>query len=733
MLVANVVTTICLIVLSLELLGVVINVVAKKRSDRISFLRSFKKGKCAIIYITAIPLYCVGHMYAGQDFLKAFFGAVNKIINLVVLKYDTGSVDALMADSPLFYFTIYMCFAMVGMNALLLTISLTNQHIWEFLQGIKAFVTRKDKVFIFGNTKDNISIYKSNKKFHKTIVDNISDKDCEKLYLSKISYISTPSFQNTVLKLFKVIKKRDRQYIVIINTGDDNTNMLISRLFIDEIRNTKKEDQDKLFLELKIFVFGDPRYEAIYEDIVSSGYGCIHYVNKYQKIAMDFIDKYPLTKFMSEKQIDYSTSLVRKGVDINVFFIGFGKTNQQIFLTSVANNQFLTEGERDPDLKAVKYFIFDKDEAENNKNLNHNYYRYRNECADLNPTEYLPLPSLPAEENYQRLDVNDCDFYNQIRRVVTRNPNDANFIIIAFGSDLENIDMAQKLVEKREEWNLEKLTIFVKVRVWHKEQTLLEEDGCYFIGNEKDAVYNLDKILGDKIFLMAKLRNEIYDLEYDITHNSDIVVDEEYIKNNRYNANRNWHIKKSQMERESSLYCCLSLRSKLNLMGLDYCERSANSETALTQEEYIALYAGDDKPMIGKYEFTADGKEIVSYTLDFPTSRRRNMAIHEHQRWNSFMISKGMIPSSIEQIRNEVVINADGKRKNTNGKNYAVRRHGNLTTFDGLVAFRQIVAGRDRTPESEADVIKYDYQLLDDAFWLLETTGYKIIKNTPWD
>jgi hypothetical protein len=70
----------------------------------------------------------------------------------------------------------------------------------------------------------------------------------------------------------------------------------------------------------------------------------------------------------------------------------------------------------------------------------------------------------------------------------------------------------------------------------------------------------------------------------------------------------------------------------------------------------------------------------------------------------------------------------NGKYKYTNGKNYAVRRHGNLTTFDGLVEFRKLISARDGCSEIETDVIKYDYQLLDDAHWLLDKNGYKIVK-----
>lgn len=722
------VTISCLVVLTLELLFVITNIALKKRPERIAFLRSFKKGKCAIIYVTAIPLYCIGHIYSGQSFLPAFFNAINKIVQLVVLRYDIGSVQGLMQADPLYNFSIYFCFVLVGINALIFTISLINQHIWCAFQAFKATTTRRDKLFLFGNNPENISIYRSDKKRNKVIIDDIADKDSEKLYMKRISFISTHSYEGLISKLFRLVKRFDREYILVINTGSDEKNISLCRTLIDNIEKAPDDIKKRLFLKTKIFVFGNPRYETIYEDVVSSGLGCIHYVNKYQKIAMDFIDKYPLSKFMDDEQIDYETSLIRDDVDINVLFIGFGKTAQQLFLTSVANNQFLTSGTTDPELKKVKYYIFDKDEAENNKNLNHNYYRYKYECSELNPADYLPLPTLPAEETYYRLDVNDCDFYNQIRSVVTRNPKDSNFVVIAFGSDLENIDMAQKLVEKRNEWDLENLVIFVKVRVWHKEQTLLEDEGCYFIGNENDVVYNIDKIIGDRIFRMAQMRNEVYDLEYDITHTSGIVVNEEYIRKNHDAAYRNWHMTKSQMERESSLYCCLSLRSKLNLMGLDYCEVDSDA-VGLKEAEYLEIYARTDMPDTSKYDVTANGKPIVYYTLDFPVSRRRNMAIHEHQRWNSFMISKGIIPSTREQIASEKIVGKDGRERFTNGKNYAVRRHGNLTTFDGLVEFRKIVAKRDNCSEAEKDVIKYDYQLLDDAYWLLQANGYKIVKN----
>lgn len=722
------VTIVCLALLALQVLFLVGNLIFKKRRQRIAFFRGFKKGKFAVIYLTAIPLYFIGHLRAGQKAVEAFFSAINKMINLVVLKYETGSIKLLMEENPIYRFTVYFCFVLVGINAVLLTVSLTAQHIWCKMQSILCTNTRKNTLYLFGNNSNNVEIYKSDKARKKLIIDNISGEDCENLYMDRISYISADSPEEQMEKMIRGAKSRDRESIFVVNTGDDMKNIALCRKVIDVISSYDKAEKENMFLKIKIFAFGDPIYRAIYEDIVSDSLGCIHYVNKYQKIAMDFIDRYPLAFFMNGEQIDYESSLVKKDVNINLALVGFGRTNQEIFLTSVANNQFLCEKEGKTELKKVNYHIFDKERAENNKNLNHSYYRYKTEMADMREEDYLPLPSLPAEEIFHRTDINDREFYSELKAVVTRNRLDANFVVIAFGDDLENIDLAQKLVEKRSEWDIDNFIIFVNVRTWHKEQTLLEQSGCYFIGNEKDTVCDIERIISDKIFRMAMLRNEIYDLEYDITHTPGIKIDEEYIRKNSEAANRKWYLSKSQMERDSSLYGCLSLRSKLNLMGLDYCEESVSDISGLSEEEYLKIYAKGDMPVTDKNTPKIKGKKIVKYDLNFKDSLRKTMAIHEHQRWNSFMISKGMIPSTRKQISAEKIVTEEGKEKFTNGKNYGVRRHGNITTFDGLVEFRRIVALRDKKKEEETDVIKYDYQLLDDAHWLLSSCGYKIIK-----
>lgn len=725
----HVVSLICLALLALEALYVLLSVLCRTRAERISFLRGFKNGKCAIVYIIALPIYWIGHLYTGvKNPLDAFFDSIKSIIELVVLKYDRTSVELLMHDNKIYAITVYICFALVGLNALLFTFSLVSQHIWVAVRGALCALNGKSTVYLFGYNEQNKLIYKSEKKRNRIIVAHLGKDDCTMLYQDNLLYADVPNVHVQLNRIFSLIHHFERECILVINTGNDEENIQLCREIVDRIDKTDEKERALLFRELKVFVFGDSRYEGVYNDIVASSHGCISCVDKYKKIAQDFIENYPISGFMNEEHIDYSTSLVRDGVNINVLLLGFGKVNQQVFLTSVANNQFITakEGSSDPVIKQVNYYLLEKGEVNCNKNLNHGYYRFRNELRDIDERDYLPLPDAPANEIVMPIDLNSSEFYSTIHNIV-KNKRDVNLIVIAFGSDLDNIDMAQKLVEKRDEWQLDNFVIFVKANGWRKEETFIANENCFFIGNDEDAVYNIDCIYGDRLEKMSHMRNAIHTIEWDITENPSLKLDDKYLDGVNERTEYDWYARLSQTQRDSSLYGCLSIRSKLHMMGLDYLPKDTPGIKPISAEEYLEIYAGTDMPKPSALPL-ALGKPIFEYDLDFPYSRRRNMAVHEHLRWNSFMISKGFIPSTREQILNETYTDEKGRVRHTDGKSFATRRHGNLTTFDGLVEFRRMTAERDRTDEAVKDKIKYDYQLLDDAWWLLDRSGFAIVK-----
>ena len=718
----NLITIFCLVLLIGCVCYFCFRLFVGKREKKLKYLRNFKKGKCIIIYLIAIPLYFVGYSYGGEKFFSALFQSIARVVNLVVLKFEFTGLTKLIAVSKLFEITVYFTFIIVSLNALVFAFSLFGQRIAYALNSLLMKLTKKDCLFIFGDHEENKQIYKSEKTRAKQLLYEFSDKQKEELYFKKINHFKYTSLDETVKEIISTSKNRD--LTIVINYNKDEDNVKLCAKIVEQIKLiSESENAIELMKKLHVYIFGNPDYEAIYFDFIRKAKGCMHYLNKYQQIAVDFIDKYPFTSFMNENHLDYSNGTLKNEVNVNVVLIGFGKTNRQIFLTSVANNQFVTKVKDEILLKKVNYHIFDKDIVYN-KNLNHNYYRMLNEMDNCDLNDYLPFPEMPANENYHQLNINDNKFYNDVRRVLSPDKKDVNFIIIALGSDLENLDMAKKLCEKRDEWDTHSI-VFVKAREEIIDATAFNVNDCYYIGNENEVVYNINKITGNNLIDMAMLRNFVYDLENKVKKTPEIYTDK-FIANCKEESTKKWYLKKMQFERESSIYCCLSLRSKLNMLNLDYTDKTNDSFTALTEEEYFDIYAKKDK--INYYEnLEVNGKRVVKYNGEFKPSIRKNMATLEHYRWNSFMITKGFIPASKKLILTEKEI-VDGELTYTNGRNYRLRRHGNLTNFDGLVTYAEMVSKRDNSSLISADVICYDYQILDDAFWLLDKSGKKIYK-----
>lgn len=736
MAVYNVITALCFAALAAAAGYFFVNLLRKDRAGKIAYLRGFKRGKCVVVFIFAVPLMFIGYYFGGNSFMESLFLSVSNIFDFVVLKIELGGVEKLMLANRFYKVAVYFCCLIVFVNAVLFVFSFVGQQLWHMFRDIKAKLGKKAGLLIFDNNEHSQNVYLSAKEYDAVILDKLSSEDMYGLYVKNIKYKNSSDFGKIAERTVGYVSKKQKKIYVVINTLSDETNLGICRLFNEALNKLGEEEKRVIFKKLSVYVFGSPSHEAVYEQAVDRSFGCLQYVNKYRIIAMNFIDKYPLTEFMNETHIDYETGLLHDSVKINVCMIGFGNTNRQIFLTSVANNQFLAKGKGAVYSKRVKYCIFDKNYAEENKNLNHSYYRYRNEFLnDKNPPcgTYLPAPVLPAKEKYFHLDINSPKFYQNIKSCVS-GENSVNCVIISFGTDLENIDLALKLAEKRKEWGMENLALFVKVDKNDKNQSLSDIKNCYFIGNMSADVYNISEIVKDKFCKMAHMRNEVYDLEYNITHNKSGVLNERSVLECKENSDKKWHLRMTRLERESSLYCCLSLKSKLHLMGLDYITEKAakeNNRSILTEEQYLEKYAKEDMPQYYKTEnnavLCANGKKIVKYPLDFPDSKRKSFAELEHLRWNAFMLSKGMVPASKETILNDKT-EKDGKTVYTNGKSYELRRHGNITTFEGLIEFRKMIAERNGTSEAEEDVIKYDYQILDDAFWLLHENGFAIVE-----
>lgn len=714
----EVIITACLIYMILLVASFIIKLACGDRESRLRLVKGYSKGRFILIYIAAVPLFLIACLSDGAGVVESIFEAVKASVNLVVLKLDYEVVEMLAESNLYFFVTMVVLFVLCLINALMFTLALFYQRISNGIYIARA--TRKEKVtyVVVGKNAKNRDILTSIEGSKIWLIEE-GEKDTafeEFAYVNKvaIAHLKDGKLDVSLKRLFKDFSHSTVR--VIINSGSDEQNLLYTEEVSEIIKESVGTPRDIDDLNgLHVYVFGEPENSSAFLHFVKKTCGQVKYVNKYKLIAFDFVDKHPLTEYMDD-EIDFSSATIKEDVDLNVVMIGFNKTMQEILSTSIANNQFLTIDKKgDLQAKSVRYSIFSKDKTKGDKNLNDTVLRYSLEKEDLdeNKSNYLPLPSLPAMVDFVPSDVKDDDFYRLLKGALSpMNEGNRTFnqVIISYAGDIENVDIGEKISNRIKEWGFDENTkVFVKIRNKALAEKIVKEEykeicELYAYGVERDVIYNLDRIVNEKIEGLARDRHLAY-------ATLDAVQDGKDQEKAKIKALEKWY-GWAQPQRDANVYGALSIRMKLHLLGFDYDNGSMNDAIV---KEFDKKYQDGDE--IVYKENIIGGKKIVEYSNDFVKGTlRERMAIQEHLRWNAYMITQGIIPSSKEEIVKE------------GGKNLTLRRHGCLTTFDGLKEYRKIMANRNETNEEREDVIRYDYQLLDDVVWLLERNGKKLIR-----
>ncbi|MDE6200325.1 MAG: hypothetical protein K2M47_00385 [Clostridiales bacterium] len=758
------------------------------KNDKLEFLKNYKKGPFAIIYFIAIPLYFLGWLHVstdirvGADVLSCFLKSVYRAFSLIKFDFGMDGIVGAMKDDHLYYATMCCCYAVTVINVLMFSASLVWQRFKNLCKKLCAKCS-KNLYIVVGCNEHNImllkSLKKSKNKAGKGMMLAKPNADMrDKLYLNGICYSSFDSANSSEDELYKKLKSllgfkyrlglhTKKKITVIINTEDDERNLLYVKalnklLLVDthikpqidnnqtddkhpengQVKDNKNNDKDAQtnvmrYVDVPVnakhtrltgYAFCNVENQSAFAEQIEYAHGHIELLNRYEQIAVEFVDKYPLTRYMTDKHIDYNSGLIKDDVDINVCLIGFGPTNRQVFLRTIGDSQFFTKGKNGIEHKKVHYYVYDKAAAYKDKNLNQTYFRYSREFykeylkrqKDGKKTsvdkDFLPLPDYPADDWYNPefadewydaefnditkdskhfkehfciSDINSYDFYDSLKKVVCKG-NSYTYIIVAFGEDLENIDLSQKITARLEMWGKSNgAYVFAKVR--SDDLVDKEPDGVKTFGTT-GSVYNIDGIL-----------NHIKDLALfkSFTYARGITAENKDVGEK---AVREW-MRMGHTQRQSNLYCCLNLRTKLNLLGLDYVPKTKEDANGGHKEFYKKYFGTDADAEIEdkRYQLTRDCDKSI-YCED---SVRTLFAMQEHQRWNANYICSGVIPSCRGDI--ERGCGKDMKKRLV---------HDNLTTFAGLDEYYRL---------RNSEVRHYDYKIMNFADKILFDAGYKIV------
>ncbi len=724
--VIDTVSLICMIGLAALILTTVIVFFRKSREGQYAFLKSFKRGSCVLVCFTAVPLYILAGLHGGMDFLTAFLTSLKSGFSLIVLEFGIDKLQPLFGVSRLFQITCYVTFFTVILNAVVFVFAVAGLNLLNRHYRRRAF-WQKDRIYIiFGFCQENFYIVRSireKKQRALLVIDEAAggskDEIQSFLYTHGTAVVRYTEAERKAI-FQKLVKYREKKAIhIIVNTGDDKKNLLLVKE-LSALISAENLVNDSLAgaAGIHVHAYCQPEDVSAFTPFVERSLGHISVINKYRQVAIDLIGRYPLTQSFKE-EIDPTLPVLAEDVTVNVILLGFGKTCKQIFETAVSTQSFVTLADGNFAEKQVHYYAYDKADSSAEANFNHGFCRYKSfldeHRADVDG--YLPFADCP-KFHFEKMSTFDSGFYASLREHI-KGKKTYNTVVISFGTDMENLNLAQKLTDKLSEWGLLAHTrVFVKVRDKDFFQKIMLDEanfGKYIIpfGGEGADLYHIDRIVNEKLYNMAKCRHISYIAEGRQGKSREEILEV---------AMKKWYAEGTVAQRDANVYACLALRANLNLLGFDITDKKTDDSRAVAAfyERYQKGYP------FGEGVTLSDGRVSVSYCnadIDRP-SVRHAFAVIEHQRWNAGYICRGFVPASVDEIRD----NPD-----TNGKSFALRRHGCLTTFEGLKKFRALTAKIGNMSLEAADVIRYDFQLMDAAVWLLHRNGCYLIDQYPTD
>ncbi|MBQ3254101.1 MAG: hypothetical protein IJA65_06035 [Acholeplasmatales bacterium] len=625
--------------------------------------RLFLKNS-SIFYIPLLIILFVIHIYGIEEnhLLILSFESLKNTIESVAFKGGLSIFNPEIANENLFIINYYVLLLFISYITFSCVIDLVFNNVINYT---KSVFIRRDSVVVIMESSEEAKIFLNTLKRKYVIIDK-KDTELEKYFLDKkICYLVGINEKN-------IYKFKDKSKIVsFLNLPD---NQLKAIKLLTDLNN------NQIYFKAE----NDIRFAL---DEMIKNKSNISLFNKHELIADEFIINNSISKYLDDTMIDRKTLLLNDDIDIKTFMIGFGRVNSSIYLELIKNNQYAKLIDNKISTYKVDYYIYNKEEIDKS-NLNHNLRRIR--YID-NKDDYYAWPDETFKVNKNIIDINSFEYYSSIKSNLAL--KGLNIFVIGLGNDLRDLDMALKLNDRINSWNLEsKSIIFVRVKDDITNEFDLPSNVIPF-GSDKKILTH-DVIINDEMLEIAKRRAALYSKTEDIEGN--------------------WK-SLPLAKRLSNKNAVFSIIHKMGLLGLEVVPNNK-----LSKEQYYEIYDIDNE-----IEYK-DNKIVYPLKFSKTINPRNTLAYLEHNRWNTEMITKGYIPmeKSKVYVDKTKIIKDDLDKK----------LHACITTFDGLDLYFDDVALKLQKQNnisydeaySMVENKKYDYEMMDEAYDLLKKIGYGI-------
>ena len=408
--------------------------------------------------------------------------------------------------------------------------------------------------------------------------------------------------------------------------------------------------------------------------------------SKNELMARNFVEQNPVTRYMPEAFLEKDKSM-KPDAEINVFVLGFGALNREIYKQFVINNQFTVNQGGEYKVFPLKYYIYDKDIDKNDWYIGGIERELKN--IEKNSGEYFPIPEMPYTTMCIDGDGFSPDCIEHICDIITKkDASNYNFIIIDEDDTYRNIKIGKEL--RRRLYEYDNYHIFI--RNGSKECDCDCATDCY--GDAGNVLLH-DIIVHESIIELAKRINQKH-------------AEKDPAKRSR-TTEENWK-DLSYLHAYNSIYLANALRFKLNLLGLDYVMDGKGTGIEKITENYRSHFEGETESV----------------------NIRQSLLAQEHFRWNAYHLMSGYRPMEKKWVAvTGTTPQHESQNKmdhiKTTNKLPEVKKHSCITTFNGVGEVSEYLAQKanalyedKKYTASDFDYYKNDEMLFEVAPEFLE-------------
>ncbi len=567
-----------------------------------------------------------------------------------------------------------------------LTIYLFFIAIKNFSRLLKVVANGKRIVLIFGFNDDAKQMIKN---FKESKVKMIVVLDCstldkrvdEKAFIDqfKISFVECPyKLKSDYIKtIIKLTRYKSREYTILTFFEDDKKNDEFSSEAIRFLNDEKFNSDNTRFIMCVNNVQDKYITNKIYDPVTNLDItkGKLRTFNKYNLNSLLVMRDYDFAGLIRNLENDnlrfINDDCTIENADIHAYFLGFGKVNQALLKDTLINNQFAKkikteDGKFVLSPLEIKVHIYDENIRLKAIDLNNGIFKYNK--ASFNHNEYLDLPKdyISNVDFHLNTNIEDRDFINSIydeikNRIKENKTRQINFFFISLNSDMYNCLIADAI--KKSLSTIENAFNYYFVRNAIGDANLNKAKDVIYMGQVKD-IFSYRNVLLNEVYSQAKFEHYLYQGK----ENEDI--------------EKLWQ-ELPKTKQKSNIYAVLSLNFKAHLLNL-------------SENNYKEKYIKDDNNGI---------KRLITPSEKF--SARDVLAFIEHERWNAFELSCGVLPFKISSF---LKINENTKEGEEALNQIEPNYHLCIASSYGLVEYYELF---NKYKFGGADVIKWDYTLMD--------------------